>query len=116
AATPGASPARTPQRIVPPHPSAPSTGTGRELGSPAGIKPPAQGAAPVRKITDQPLPNKSTLPANQKPATPNHAASGSIPAPSTSPVKKATPNATPKASPPAATQPDQPADAGRPPR
>ena len=116
--TPGASPAKTPQRIIvpPPHSSVPGTPTGSELGSPAGAKTPTPGAAPVRRITDQPLPKKNQVPATQNPSTADYGGSGSAPKPAASPVKKATPSATPKASPPADTQPAQPGDAGRPPR
>ena len=110
-ATPVASPAKTPQRIVlPPKTTAPTAGS--ETG--AGVKTPAQGAAPVRRITDEHLPKKSA-PAGQKPVPANNTASGSVAKPAASPVKKATPSATPKASPPPGDQPAQ-QDSGRPPR
>lgn len=109
-AVPGASPAKTPQRIVSPPPKA-TPAAGREPGT--GVKTPAQGAAPVRRITDEHLPRKSA-PTGQKAAPANNAASGSTANPAVSPPKRATPSATPKASPPD----NQPAqqDSGRPPR
>lgn len=111
-ATPGASPAKTPQRIVSPSPGPTVPTAGREPGN--AIKTPAQGAAPVRRITDEHLPKKSATP-GQKAAPANNAASGSIPKPAASPVKRATPSATPKASPPPDDQPAQ-QDSGRPPQ
>lgn len=111
-ATPGASPAKTPPRIVSPSPKPIAPAAGREPGT--AVTTPAQGAPPVRRITDEHLPKKSTT-AGQKPVPANNAAPGSVAKPAASPVKRATPSATPKASPPADNQPAQ-QDSGRPPR